>query len=162
MRLARRALLACLVVAALALGHAARAADLDGVWVVDKVAWEKEADKVFARVLAGIPPQALQQMRAAGMDPTAAMRDSMAKGMDGEVRFLPDGRVRATTADRVDEASRWSLAGDVLTVQVPANEMIEAMRGPVRGNRIDLRPILKQARPETAFLGDLVFPLMRR
>jgi hypothetical protein len=141
----------------------ARAADLSGIWEVDKAAWNRQLDAMVAGMLRQMPPQMKAQMQAQGMDPAGALRAAASAGVDGTVEFLPDGRVRSATGDEgALEDGRWTLSGETLRVEVPDAEGLEALVGEVAGDRITLKPILANPDPGNAFMAEMIYPLVRR
>src|SRR5688500_5611609 len=136
-----RFVLAGFVALVLTLGGPAlpRAADLSGVWVMDQAAWHRQLDGMIAAMLGQMPPAMLAQMRAQGMDPAGELRKAASQGLDGTIEFLPDGRVRSVTgAEGAREDGGWTLRGDTLRVGVQDAEGLEALVGPVAGDRITL------------------------
>jgi hypothetical protein len=141
----------------------ARAADLSGVWAVDRAAWEGQLERMLSAMLARMPSEAAEQMRAAGVDPAAAFKAAAAEGLDATVEFLPGGVVRTTDpADGATEDGKWTLTGDELRIVVEDAEGLEAMVGKVDGDRIELRPIIEGDDPDTAFMREMTYPLVRR
>lgn len=140
-----------------------RAADLSGVWAVDRVAWEQQLDRILTAMLARMPPEAAAQMRAAGVDPAASFKDAASEGLDATVEFLPGGVVRTTGLEEgASEDGRWTLAGNELRVVVDDAEGLEAMVGRVDGNRIELRPIIAGDDPDLAIMREMTYPLIRQ
>jgi hypothetical protein len=140
-----------------------RAADLSGVWAVDRVAWERQLDRILTAMLARMPPEAAAQMRAAGVDPATSFKDAASEGLDATVEFLPGGVVRTTgAADGASEDGRWTLVGDELPGVVDDAEGPEAMVGRVDGERIELRPIIAGDDPDLAIMREMTYPLIRQ
>lgn len=159
MRLARAAMLGSL----LCLGAvSARAADLSGTWALDQAQWKPQLDRLIDHMLAKIPPEMIEKMKARGMDPAVTFRESAKEGLGDTIEFLPDGVVRTSRHDdEPDEDGHWILKGDDLRITVDDAEGLEAMVGKVEGDRITLKPIFKADMPDAAFMKDLTFPLVR-
>ena len=51
---------------------------------------------MVAQMIGQMPAEVLAQMKARGMDPSAAFREAAEQGLDGTVEFLPTGVVRTT------------------------------------------------------------------
>jgi hypothetical protein len=152
----------CLAVVACCGAALARAADLSGVWGIDRPAMERQLDRVVAAMVDQLPPEEMTQMRAQGIDPAAVLRRSVAEGLDSTVEFLPGGVLRTTSAaDGAQDDGRWTLAGNELRIEVDDAEALEAMVGTVEGDRITLRPLLAADDPEFAFLREMTYPLVR-
>ena len=140
-------------------GAALHAADLGGVWAIDRPAWQQQVDRLVGAMLAQMPPEALTKMKEQGIDPAASMKEGMASALSGTVEFLADGKVRTTTADDgATEDARWELDGDQL--RIVAHDAGE-MTGRVEGNRITLHPEVDDD-PDHAMLRDLEIPLVRQ
>jgi hypothetical protein len=160
-----RSVLAGFVALVLTLGGPAlpRAADLSGVWVMDQAAWHRQLDGMIAAMLGRMPPPMLAQMKARGMDPASELRKAASRGLEGTIEFLPDGRVRSVTrTEGAREDGSWTLRGDTLRVEVENADGLDALVGPVAGDRITLTPILKDPDPGNAFMGEMSYPLVRR
>ena len=156
-----RALAAALVVLICCWPRAwAWAADLSGVWELDQAAWQQEVDELVAKMVAQLPPEAIEGMKRNGVDPAATLKDSATNNMAGTVEFLPDGKVRTTTAEEgTTEDSRWQLDGDELRIDAPDAGVLT---GRVEGERIVLHPVIDESDPNAAMLRDLAFQLVRR
>ena len=152
-----------LLVLLLLLAWPARAIDLAGVWVIDRAAWQAQLDRAVQTMLRQMPPEAVAQMRARGGDPAQTLKAALGRGLDGTIEFLADGRVRTVTPrDGTDERSSWQLDGAKLRIKVADAEGLEALVGTVEGERITLRPILRQVTARNAFMAQLTYPLVRR
>ena len=88
----------------------ARAADLSGVWAIDRPAWEQQLDRLVQAMLSRLPPEMAAQMEAQGIDPAGALKESAAGGLDSTIEFLPGGVVRTTgVEDGASDDGRWIL-----------------------------------------------------
>ena len=157
-------IIAALVLAVVAWwgGGFARAADLAGVWGLDQPAWEQQVDRIVQSMLSRIPPEAMAQMKAQGIDPSLMIKRTVAKSLDSTIEFLPAGIVRTTSVDDgSSDDGRWTLSGDELRIEVADADKLEAMVGKVEGDRMTLHPILAGNDPDLAFMRELVYPLVR-
>jgi hypothetical protein len=141
----------------------ARAADLSGVWGVDRRAWDQQLDRIIAGMLGRLPPEAIAQIRADGADPTAGLREAASRDLDDTIEFLPGGVVRTRSArNGVSDDGRWSVTGDLVRIEVTDADGFQAMTGAVEGDRIALRPILADNHHDAGLLRQMVYPLVRR
>ncbi len=139
-----------------------RAADLEGVWGLDQPAWERQVDRIVQSMLSRIPPEAMAQMKAQGIDPSFMIKQTVAKSLDSTIEFLPGGVVRTNSVDDgTSDDGRWTLAGDELRIEVADADSLEAMVGKVEGDRMTLHPIVAGDDPDLAFMRELIFPLVR-
>ena len=158
----------CRLVAALLLGllaalPGARAADLDGVWKFDQVAWAAQTDKLMAAMLAALAPQDLAAMKASGIDVEKAYREGLSQPIEGAIEFLPGGKLRVTASgeETVEEGS-WEMQGDRLRVEYPNGAQRDALEGGLVGDRIVLKPVITDpSSPDTPVLEAVVVTLMR-
>jgi hypothetical protein len=140
-----------------------RAADLSGLWEIDRPAWDRQLDGIVAGILARMSEVAKAELRAQGADPAQALRAAAAQGVNGTVEFLPGGRVRSVTnAEGTREDDRWRLDGTTLRVEVADAEGLEALVGEVAGDRIVLRPVLADPGHGDGLLAGIAYPLVRR
>jgi hypothetical protein len=159
----RLVLATCLMIGLALSSPPARAADLSGVWTVDQAAWRQQLDSVIGAMLARMPPEMVAQLKAQGVDPARALRESATEGVEGTVEFLPGGTLRSVSrAEGPREDGRWRFDGDRLRVEVEDAQGLESLVGEVAGDRITLRPILADPDADNAFLGELTYPLLRR
>jgi hypothetical protein len=150
-----------IVLAACCLGPA-QAADLSGVWAIDRPAWDRQLDGLIAAMLGRLPPEAIARIRADGVDPTAELRAAVSQDLDDTIEFLPQGVIRTRSAGNgVSDDGRWSAAGDLLRIEVDDAEGLEAMVGKVEGDRILLRPIVVGDAAQAGLLSQMVYPLVR-
>jgi hypothetical protein len=141
----------------------ARAADLSGVWAIDRPAWEQQLDRLVQAMLGRLPPEMAAKMKAQGIDPAGALKESAAGGLDSTIEFLPGGVVRTTGAeDGASDDGRWILSGEELRIEVDDADSLEAMVGTVDGDRITLRSLVVGDDPELALMREMIYPLVRR
>lgn len=137
--------------------------DVRGVWRLDEPAWQAQMDRLIADMAARLAPEIRASLKAQGIDPEAAMRQSMGPPMNGTVEFLEDGSVRTTTPqDGATAEGRWSLSGSRLRIEVAdGGGTSRRLVGSVDGDRMALRPTVEERTPDAAILSRIVVPLVR-
>lgn len=156
-------LLATILTLALVAGAPmARAADLSGIWTLDRAQWRQQLDAMVAAMLVRMPASLTANLQAQGVDPADALRRAASDGLDGTIEFLPGGIVRSVTpADGITDDGHWTLDGNRLRVEVGDVDGVVALVGHVQGDRIALKPMLDAGNPVNEPMRHMVYPLVR-
>jgi len=144
----------------------APAADLTGTWVLDQDAFRQHVAAAVASLLRTLPPDAVARMRADGVDLAKVVTDAAMTEAGTTIEFLPGGELRVVAADgrerpKLPTRGRWSLEGDVLRLDSADATGMRA-EGWVRGDRLELRPVVDLSDPNSEWAGEIVLPLIRR